>query len=1107
MKKALSILLALVLVLTSCFVASAETTEETNLIQGTGYDVGTYPWAFGSLRTAVQSGDTAQADNTYTAEELANTIVYNKTGGGYGQWLGIDAGSLLFSYETSNYIVNEQLYLKEGETNYGISFDENLKIVRAVRGFEVGKYYKVSFDLAHRFDTTTIAVPGFEAGVVGQADLLNDITLNGGSFDMTNELTTHSFTFLADSAIVDQDGYAYLMFRSPVTYDAFINNISITEYQPPVKPEGWLVNNSSSQNISGYEGSVEYTLGDGIVIDEKSFPERGETLKLDTNDLRVSLPLAVAPNTNYTLSFSYYADALETVGAGNNANLVGKTVAFIDTGIFIPNHPVFEGISGNRLGLAYTMSYLNIYSSNYHMNTPAGHLWTVDSTGAKTGFADQDGDGVADGDKRTYTPVENFHGIEAGKWYTLSFEFNSREFEDIYFTLAKISDSNMWIDDVTLVKNYDDKYEDPDNWVFNASNSQNIEGYTGAVAYSGTGIAVDTTTFSERGKTLKLDNGAYRLSLPLTTKANTNYRLSFSYYTDAVATDNSISGAPYAISSTGIFIPNHPAFEGVSGNRLGLAYTMSYLNIYSSNYHMNTPAGHLWTVDSTGAKTGFADQDGDGVADGDKRTYTPVENFHGIEAGKWYTLSFEFNSREFEDLTFTLSKIGGANMWLDNITLTVDYNKYFEDSNNWALSLVGSGTNRLNISTDGSDGTYFSGEKGSTYHTTNTDVAYTENGEGTSIKLSYPTHASNIALPEITAGKTYRVKFSYKVVTNANTDMSASQLSGMGIYSPAFMDKAISEGNTDVNFSRGTIGWNVFDRYNGTNGIYRYRDETLLSCSQNANGYVSVKGDYTYNAANTWYTKEFYFTANDYTDLYLVVLPGNSSSVIYLDNFEFEKIEIDNTFAVDGSDTPISMRKATDGGVKQAIRYKFTVENSKKEGVSGYELLEYGAVAASDKWLTEGELPEYDVLTGAGKQTALNKKAVVGVSYKPAEDINVMFDYNNSYTVFTAALYNIGFNGKTTDYYEWGTDYIVRPYAVYYNRDNAHTVVVYGDEASSSVFAVMNAILTSNDTSDVAVADESYVSDMLDSNPEILEEFINAGYEYGNAEVQTVKKK
>ncbi len=887
MKKTLSILLALVLVLTSCFVASAETTETvTDLIGAYGsYDVQTYGWAFSALRTPVQEGDTAQDDNSYTAAELANTLAYNKTGAGYGQWLGIDANTLEFSYDSSNFIINQQSY---GQSTYGVAFDENLKIVRAVRGFEVGKYYKVSFDLAHRFDTTTIAVPGFEAGVVGQADLLNDITLNGGSFDMTNELTTHSFTFLADSAIVDQDGYAYLMFRSPVTYDAFINNISITEYQPPVKPEGWLVNNSSSQNISGYEGSVEYTLGDGIVIDEKSFPERGETLKLDTNGLRVSLPLAVAPNTNYTLSFSYYADALETVGAGNNANLVGKT---------------------------------------------------------------------------------------------------------------------------------------------------------------------------------------------------------------------------FAISNTGIFIPNHPAFEGVTGNRLGLAYTMSYLNLYAYNYHMNTPAGQLWTVDSTGAKTGFADQDGDGVADGDKRTYTPVENFHGIEAGKWYTLSFEFNSREFEDLTFTLSKIGGANMWLDNITLTVDYNKYFEDSNNWALSLVGSETNRLNISTDGSDGTYFMGEKGSTYHTTNTDVAYTENGEGTSIKLSYPTHASNIALPEITAGKTYRVKFSYKVVTNANTDMSASQLSGMGIYSPAFMDKAISEGNTDVNFSRGTIGWNVFDRYNGTNGIYRYRDETLLSCSQNANGYVSVTGDYTYNAANTWYTKEFYFTANDYTDLYLVVLPGNSSSVIYLDNFEFEKIEIDNTFAVDGSDTPISMRKATDGGVKQAIRYKFTVENSKKEGVSGYELLEYGAVAASDKWLTEGELPEYDVLTGAGKQTALNKKAVVGVSYKPAEDINVMFDYNNSYTVFTAALYNIGFNGKTTDYYEWGTDYIVRPYAVYYNRDNAHTVVVYGDEASSSVFAVMNAILTSNDTSDVAVTDESYVSDMLDSNPEILEEFINAGYEYGNAEVQTVKKK
>ena len=125
MKKTFSILLALVMALTSCFVASAETTETvTNLIGVYGsYDVPTYGWAFNALRTSLQSGDTEQADATYTAEELANTILYNKTGAGYGQWLGIDANTNLFSYEASNFVINQQSY---GQSTYGIAFDEKL---------------------------------------------------------------------------------------------------------------------------------------------------------------------------------------------------------------------------------------------------------------------------------------------------------------------------------------------------------------------------------------------------------------------------------------------------------------------------------------------------------------------------------------------------------------------------------------------------------------------------------------------------------------------------------------------------------------------------------------------------------------------------------------------------------------------------------------------------------------------------------------------------------------------------------------------------------------------------------------------------------------------
>ena len=169
-------------------------------------------------------------------------------------------------------------------------------------------------------------------------------------------------------------------------------------------------------------------------------------------------------------------------------------------------------------------------------------------------------------------------------------------------------------------------YTNVENWLVNSTNTQNVGNNTGATAFNPTNgnpaISLDSTTFAERGTTVKFNSEKFRASLPLNTKKNTDYRLTFSYYTDALTTNN-LGGksVTYAFESVGIFIPNHPAFAGISGTRIGFAYTMSYLVNYGFNYQMNTPAGQNWTVNQAGAKTGFADQDGDGVADGDNRTY------------------------------------------------------------------------------------------------------------------------------------------------------------------------------------------------------------------------------------------------------------------------------------------------------------------------------------------------------------------------------------------------------------------------------------------------------------------------------------------------------
>ena len=224
---------------------------------------------------------------------------------------------------------------------------------------------------------------------------------------------------------------------------------------------------------------------------------------------------------------------------------------------------------------------------------------------------------------------------------------------------------------------------------------------------------------------------------------------------------------------------------------------------------------------------------------------------------------------------------------------------------------------------------------------------------------------------------------------------------------------------------------------------------------------------------------------------------------MYLDDFDFEEVKLNSAFVTDGANTPISMRKATDGGVKQAIRYKFSVDNTvKANGINGYELIEYGAVAASDTWLAEGELPEYDYKNGKGKTTELNKKAVVGIAYNKDQGKDIAFAVTDNATVFSAALYNIGLKGKITDYYEWATDYVVRPYAVYYSTETDHTVLVYGNEATASVFAVMNEILNSENEDDKA-----YVADLFAENEDILNEFLDAGYSYGGGESATVQKK
>ena len=115
-----------------------------------------------------------------------------------------------------------------------------------------------------------------------------------------------------------------------------------------------------------------------------------------------------------------------------------------------------------------------------------------------------------------------------------------------------------------------------------------------------------------------------------------------------------------------------------------------------------------------------------------------------------------------------------------------------------------------------------------------------------------------------------------------------------------------------------------------------------------------------------------------------------------------------------------------------------------------------------------------------------------GIAYNKLNGTNVVYGYENyknlddgesRSTQYTCALYNIGANGKTTDYTKYDTVIYVRSYIVFKNA-NGDTKVYYGDTKEASVFAVMTAVLKSTATDDQTVSDQTYVKNFLDGKVE-----------------------
>ncbi len=194
-----------------------------------------------------------------------------------------------------------------------------------------------------------------------------------------------------------------------------------------------------------------------------------------------------------------------------------------------------------------------------------------------------------------------------------------------------------------------------------------------------------------------------------------------------------------------------------------------------------------------------------------------------------------------------------------------------------------------------------------------------------------------------------------------------------------------------------------------------------------------------------------------------------------------------------------SIRKQ--GEKPQAVRFKFKVPSELigAKCSDGYYLAEYGVMLTKQDNLT-ADATMLDYYDGTAKSLKVDGvgtkyKGIVYNGEKLYVDTKTPYEaYNNADEVgyfvnSTVAMTNVGYNGSTTDYTQYDTVYSFRTYFAFKNADG-DIYVHYGETAQASVFDVMQAILSTDESDfsgDALIAlqsDKQYVKDFLDGKIE-----------------------
>ncbi len=631
MKKLLALLLSVVLLICSVsgtFTVFAETIDATEHFENTdNWHLEKIASNVVNLGEGVPSGwsswatVTADTTNVYGEGSTASIAVSCNYHAGWLDLPNLKANrnyTLTFNYKAPNGLSGS------GSTAYAFQSigiysptvggeSADVKItgsgdVAGNNGFFVRKSYTGQSSFTSVDGTVANAVAGTTSHVANSSDDWHTMTLTFNSGNLNDFIML--FTF----------GSA-----TPVCMD----NFNLVEDDYFETESNWRVDAYTNQPQNATIGYAD-AFANAKVTRSTAFAESGRdvVMKVYTPSQFTSIMLPeIEEDTNYTLSFSYYADVI-----------TGEQI-FQRLGIYAPD---VEGAN---------FQYQN-----------KGFIFDILKTG-----------GYTTNDFETYVDItQNTKVTEAAKWHNVTITFNSAKHGRLALLFVSNVDTNnsAYIDDITLVADEKPTYfEDTANW--------HLEKISSNVVNLGEGVPSNWSSWayvkankdnvygegSTSSVSVSCNYHAGWLDLP-DLVADTEYTLTFNY-----TAPNGLNGSganAYVFESIGIY---SPTVGGAS------------VDVKVSGNGTLAPNNGFFVRKSYTAESSFTSIDGT-VANAVAGTTSHVAN----SSDAWHTMSLTFDSGKLNDFVM-LFTFGTVNLvCMDNFVLTAkEKPDYFETEENWRV--------------------------------------------------------------------------------------------------------------------------------------------------------------------------------------------------------------------------------------------------------------------------------------------------------------------------------------------------------------------------------------------------------------------------------------